>query len=751
LRAPVKDLIFFGQHYREADLGFKLTEILVFWIKMTAIKRRHFLRSAATLGALTVAIPVTATAAVKVQQTKLASVELRSENFVLEADPVTGSILAIAHPQDAAQMNWISSAANAPWQPRSMQWGLGQADLGPNFMHRGRWDVPLQFEADTARRRLRTVYRVGDLEVVVIRALEGDVLNERYEFTNRGDEPLPMAGGKSALMIATPFNDHYTSSADVIEHRCHAHLWMGGSSAWVALLRMGGRGPHLGLAVTEGALTGYSIAGRDEITGSNTRGTFLVHPDVVNLKPGETRNVAWTLFWHRGWDDFFAQCALRSATFVQVEATRYTAYLGETIDLTLHGRALNGAALQWKDASLPLVSDNGALRATFKADKTGERRLLLTMANGAKTSAVFNVVTPLEQLIAARVQFIVKRQQVNQMDDPANGALVVYDNETEAQVRKDKVAPSDRNEGRERVGMGVLLARTLRAWPGQNNAAVLRTALDRHVEFVSNRLQRPDGYVLNAVGNPRMRLYNWSMVAVLHLEYARLTNSEEAWQALVRTIRSYYALGGDKYYAIGLPVYEGLKELKQRGRTDDYATLRALFEGHGRRMQEIGTAYPALEVNYEQSIVAPATVFLLELHRATGDAKWLDAARPHLALLELFNGRQPDHHLHEVAIRHWDGYWFGKHQLWGDTFPHYWSTLTAIAFHHYARITGEAGYADRADQIIRNNLSLFTAEGRGAAAFIYPVTVNGRKGHLADPYANDQDWALVHALQLKEV
>lgn len=676
---------------------------------------------------------------------------LHNAHFVLEADPATGTLVAVVHPQDGARMNWISGPGNAPWQARSMQWGLGQADLGPQSMHRARWDAPARFEIDAARQQMRSEYRVGDLEVVVTRVLDGDRLNESYAFTNRGNAPLPMAAGKSALVIAAPFNDHYTSSADVSEHRCHAHLWMGGSSSWVCLLRMGGRAPHLGLVLTDGALTGYSIAGRDEVTGSNTRGTFLLHPDVVGLAPGATRSVAWTLFWHSGWEDFFAQCARRSTTFVQVEASRYTAYLGETVDLTLRGRALDGAALQWKDVGLPLVRDADAWRARFKADRIGERTLRLTMPNGARTSAVFNVVAPLDDLIAARVKFIVERQQVNQQDDPAHGALVVYDNEAEAQVRKDKVAPSDRNEGRERVGMGVLLARTLRARPDQAGALALRAALDRHVEFVSNRLQRPDGYVLNAVGNPRMRLYNWSMVAVLHLEYARLTDREEAWQALVRTIKSYYALGGDKYYAIGLPVYEGLQELKQRGRTEDYATLRALFEAHGRRMQEIGTAYPALEVNYEQSIVAPATVFLLELHRATGDAQWLAAARPHLALLELFNGRQPDHHLHEVAIRHWDGYWFGKHQLWGDTFPHYWSTLTAIAFHHYARITGTATYADRADQIIRNNLSLFTADGRGAAAFIYPVTVNGRKGHLADPYANDQDWALVHALQLREV
>ena len=74
----------------------------------------------------------------------------------------------------------------------------------------------------------------------------------------------------------------------------------------------------------------------------------------------------------------------------------------------------------------------------------------------------------------------------------------------------------------------------------------------------------------------------------------------------------------------------------------------------------------------------------------------------------------------------------------------------ALAFHHVAQATGDRGYAARAEQVIRNNLSLFTAEGRASAAFIYPLSVNGMKARVADPYANDQDWALVHALQVAE-
>jgi hypothetical protein len=283
-------------------------------------------------------------------------------------------------------------------------------------------------------------------------------------------------------------------------------------------------------------------------------------------------------------------------------------------------------------------------------------------------------------------------------------------------------------------------------------------SLRRYYAFVSDSLQRPDGFVRDGLGSSARRLYNWPWVMQLHVEMARLTglardgreSSRRSLERFVTTVENFYANGGDRFYPIGVPVLDGLRALEAAGMGEERARVLARFVQHGERMLERGTAYPVSEVNYEQAIVGPAAIFLLELHRATGEARWLEAARPHLRLLELFNGRQPDHRLHDVAIRHWDGYWFGKERSWGDTFPHYWSTLTAIAFHHFALATGDTAYARRADDIVRNNLSLFRADGRASAAFIYPLTVNGQAARFADSYANDQDWALVHALQIRE-
>jgi hypothetical protein len=48
---------------------------------------------------------------------------------------------------------------------------------------------------------------------------------------------------------------------------------------------------------------------------------------------------------------------------------------------------------------------------------------------------------------------------------------------------------------------------------------------------------------------------------------------------------------------------------------------------------------------------------------------------------------------------------------------------------------------------LKANLVSFFADGSATCAFVYPSCVNGQPAHVADPLANDQDWALVYALR----
>lgn len=83
------------------------------------------------------------------------------------------------------------------------------------------------------------------------------------------------------------------------------------------------------------------------------------------------------------------------------------------------------------------------------------------------------------------------------------------------------------------------------------------------------------------------------------------------------------------------------------------------------------------------------------------------------------NGQQPDDHMYEAAIRHWDGYWFGKRKLYGDTYPHYWSALTVNAYKEWEQITGQRPYGERAEAAYRAVLSLIHGVDSGQHDAVY--------------------------------
>lgn len=51
---------------------------------------------------------------------------------------------------------------------------------------------------------------------------------------------------------------------------------------------------------------------------------------------------------------------------------------------------------------------------------------------------------------------------------------------------------------------------------------------------------------------------------------------------------------------------------------------------------------------------------------------------------------------------------------------------------------------------IRSCLGCFFPDGSATCAIVTPYSVNGKKGQFIDPWANDQDWALYHAILFDE-
>src|SRR5699024_2101679 len=194
------------------------------------------------------------------------------------------------------------------------------------------------------------------------------------------------------------------------------------------------------------------------------------------------------------------------------------------------------------------------------------------------------------------------------------------------------------------------------------------------------------------------------------------------------------------HYPIGLWFSKWLPSLEAELAENEFLTIKNLFKQHADQIIATDVYYPPFEVKYEQSIIAPAVATLLEAYAVFGENRYLEEAKKHLKLLELFEGYQPDYHLYHTAIRHWDGYWFGKNKMFGDTFPHYWSGLNGMIYLKFYELLGEKEYLTKANYSIRGVLSLISPDGKGSCAYLYPYTVNGKAGEFYDPMANDQDW-----------
>ncbi|MHB9130997.1 MAG: six-hairpin glycosidase [Armatimonadota bacterium] len=629
--------------------------------------------------------------------------------WTVSVNPQTGAVTQLQHTGDTHGMNWVCDSTENPWFPDSSGWGLGFLAM-PGSNGPQRWQRPTSLEV--TEDRVRVTYQLAKIDVIVTRQLQGDRLEESYEFRNRTEEAQSIWG----IGLYAPFNDNYPDAATCVTRRCNAHLWCGGNVAYACCLRMGGAAPHLGLVLNDGYLGGYSIEGRGLFSGgSNIRGIMVFNATGVTLKPGASHRIAWTLFWHDGWEDFFTK-ARQIPGFVDVRAASYTVI---------------GDAQPQITVSDPTATIDALDGETIKVHYGQDRETWL------RVQRIDSVAARVQQ----RVAFIRDRQQVQQRRSPLYGALVNYDNLTQAQCVNPNWA--DQSEGRERVGMGVLLAQSLRLWPDDQTKAAAR----RYQRFVRTKLQRPDGRVFGDLQDTGQRLYNYPWAAQLHLEMYRTFGDSRYLTDCFDTLNMYYRLGGDKFYAIGIPMVDAIDTFTTAGRKQQAASLRKDFLQHGDNVIAAGLQIPPHEVNYEQTIIGPAVIIALECYLLTRDKRYLDGAQQILPALEAFNGRQPDHHLHEIAIRHWDGFWFGGKQMWGDTFPHYWSTVTGWAYYRYWQATGDTAYRQRGREILLNNLSAFRSDGSACCVYIYPDAVNGNPGRCWDPLANDQDWALVFLMQ----
>ena len=592
---------------------------------------------------------------------------------------------------------------------------------------------------------LGTVICCEDLRVRREYTLRDDCFEYTLEFIN--DQAYDIVAQKGSIGIYVPFNDSYGSASVCMTNRCHAHLNMCGSSAYVMGIRMGGEAPHLGVVLAEGELVSYSIKRENK---SNDRGDFILHIPHHHFVPHSSYMLKMRFFWHNGNEDFYQKANALSA-FVRITSEHFTYFEGESarVCADFSGGALKDVAVSYDGKALEYEVKDNRVEVLLEAMPVGAHKICFDI-NRRKNYCELYVSAPFEELLMARCRFIVERQQLNNPASPLDGAYLSYDNREDCIVYN--YSKRNHNSSRERICMAILIAMQLRIFKERLDGEQYKKQLEslhRYVRFFKREIYDVNsGTVSNDIGheNSRLRLYNYPWPVRFFLEMLELEGKEEYLDDAVCIMREYYHLGGAKFYAFTIPLYQMCCALKKYGRLAEHDEFLGYFTEHANVMIANGTNYPAHEVSYEQSIVAPAAEFMLQMYALTEDSKYLDEAHRQVAIAKLFSGEQSDYHLYRCAIRHWDDFWFGKSELYGDTFPHYWSVLSANVFEDYFKVTSDRKWKEMAEDAFRGQLCLFDREGHGSCALLYPFTVNGKMGNFLDDWANDQDWALVYYL-----
>ncbi len=565
------------------------------------------------------------------------------------------------------------------WHTAAHRWGAGFAITSRGS---GRWRGP---------------GRVTDSLRLEVTRSAGERLLETYTWTNDSDSPLTVG----SLAISLPIRDVYDSAADSLARACHAHVWTGGAWSWVLAQPMSGVGPVLGTVVRRGSLWAYSIESRGSDTSSNVRGHLMLHvtdharnPSAFGgqlplvLEPGESYVLELETGFHASVPEF-------------LEATRPPVTVGSLV-------AEVGTPLLV--GSQEIVSDTHGVRQ-------------VEIPGGSRTAVLFH--QPRRELVERRIGRILADHRPLERAEPDRHAFLPYDNATG--LTQTTNGWGDWTDGAERLAMPTLLQEArLRGWGPQEE---IDAALRGWARFARHRLVSPDGTVHRGSDYPERvpRLYNFPWMAHFFADQYRLYGETADLELAARILERAYELGAENHLLIGLP--EAVKLVASLN--GDTALTEAL-QRHALHFAALGTELPSHEVNYEQSMVAPLVTLLAAADATPETEAALERA---VRWMRAFGGPQPHVRLRDIGIRHWDGFWFGRHRHYGDVFPHYWSVLTAVAL-------TQIGDAQTAEAIFRANLANFFPDGTATCAFLMPSCVEGEPGHRPDPLANDQDWAL---------
>ncbi|QSY58754.1 hypothetical protein BLI708_02395 [Bifidobacterium imperatoris] len=653
------------------------------------------------------------------------------------------------------------------WHSSGHYWGTGHVVTSLGSF---RWCAP---EKKIMKRDAQTLtFALDDagLELEVERCGGADRLAERYTWRNVSGQRLVIRD----LGVQTPFNDCYPSRGRALRESVNAHVFAGGAWSWVMAEPMNGSGadhdPILGLIVREGAVNAYSIESRDENTYSNIRGHIVLQvtdrarnaeafggqPELA-LEPDESYTLAWELGWYGSRKEFLED------TNPRAEFSTMCATVGDAITVRSDDPIIVDDSAVQVDSIADKAADGESVILT--ATKPGVYRVRIgSSADASTTEVLFH--RSLRDQARERASYLLRYQRAKGRPGSLAYAFVPVD--TRTGLRTEASGWADWGDGSERDAMAIFLQKAVNAgWFADNETSTAngselpipstqeaQQAVDEWAQFAKEHLldenastRRDSAYPDDTFGD---RIYDLPWMAEFFLDHYQASGDLGDLDLAARILERISELGGQRFLAISYAEVSerAVRELVAAGQESEANRLRQHVIDSANYFTALGTDLPDHEVAYEQSMVAPLVNLLISAYRFTSEEKYLSAIEERLHWLLSFSGPQPDSRLQDIAIRHWDGYWFGIRRQYGDVFPHYWSALTATVLARLPEPLRSTETDRMALNIMRANMANYGEDGSATCAFVFPSSVDGRPAHQADPLANDQDWHLAIWLRL---
>lgn len=649
--------------------------------------------------------------------------ELSCDKFKIIIDDISGCPVNITSLEDEYGMNWIRS--DYPW---------------------GRVDG---FENLTTEKIANGVFVTGinnehNLRLTINRFISNEKYFEEYIFENISDRTTVIS--PENIGIVFPYNCLFDKKENMIHTRCNSHIWCAEDICNIHSVKLDGKKPYFIQKAIKGSFSGYGLLCDISAApnGSWDRGNIVLYPKETVLQKGEKTTFAFEFYFSD-----------KREEISPVSADKYSGFLNDKFEISVNwSEKIETASATIGDKNIPLEIKENSAAGTLSFDSLGEKRVNLKI-NDKSTFININILKPLEEILAKRVEFITEKQQFLKGNKRLDGAYLIYDKETDSQYY-DAVF-TDHNCARERLAMGALVALSL----SKKYNKKTEESLKKHREFIEREiLDIKTGFVNNGIEDKTFRLYNFPWVSTYYLEWYIFSKDVECLLTASRILHKYYELGGNNQESPCIEAYEILLHLKEEGLNEEYEKLRQEFISHGDSIYSRRTKSTSQEVSCANGMMNLMCTFLFQVYLITEDKKYLEPLDDLLKISESFYDLQPDYRMYGIALRYWDMYWFGKKESYGDTYPQWLSALTAQLYYYCDKATG----ADNS-RLIRENLlgncCVNSSDGFAACGYLYPKKVKVFSsdpkctninrplgewiGERFDEFANDQDWALYYA------